>query len=103
MQPGISGVPASAPETITIEVNKTGGSNHNSVMQLFRRRIGWTQDQMADYLDVTKQAIHNYEQGIRWPKLPLAFKLVALGQRERYPLDLNDIYRDRAKQDGVTL
>lgn len=45
---------------------------------LLRAERGWTQQQLADRLDVSRQTINSIEKGRYDPSLPLAFKMAAL-------------------------
>lgn len=43
-----------------------------------REALGWSQTELADRLDVSRQTIHAIETGKYDPSLPLAFKLARL-------------------------
>lgn len=43
-----------------------------------REAKGWSQQQMADKLDVSRQTVISIEQGKYDPSLPLAFSIAAL-------------------------
>lgn len=49
----------------------------NRVREL-RTEKGWTQSELADRLDVSRQTIHAIENGIYDPSLPLAFSIAKL-------------------------
>ncbi|HEY5808143.1 MAG TPA: helix-turn-helix transcriptional regulator [Povalibacter sp.] len=49
----------------------------NRVREL-RNEKGWTQSDLADKLDVSRQTIHAIENGIYDPSLPLAFAIAKL-------------------------
>lgn len=43
-----------------------------------REALGWSQTELADRLDVSRQTVHAIETGKYDPSLPLAFKLARL-------------------------
>lgn len=49
----------------------------NRVREL-RTEKGWTQSELAERLDVSRQTIHAIENGIYDPSLPLAFTIAKL-------------------------
>lgn len=49
----------------------------NRVREL-RTEKGWTQSELAERLDVSRQTIHAIENGIYDPSLPLAFSIAKL-------------------------
>jgi len=49
----------------------------NRVREL-RTEKGWTQTELAERLDVSRQTIHAIENGIYDPSLPLAFTIARL-------------------------
>ena len=49
----------------------------NRVREL-RHEKGWTQSDLAEKLDVSRQTIHAIEHGIYDPSLPLAFAIAKL-------------------------
>lgn len=54
-----------------------------------RARRGWSQAQLAELLDVSRQTINALETGKYDPSLPLAFKLARL-----FELQIEDIFED---------
>jgi putative transcriptional regulator len=46
-----------------------------------RRQCGWTQGELADRLDVSRQTVNALETGRYDPSLPLAFRIARLFQR----------------------
>jgi len=67
-------VPAAAP---TSETATEARSVNNHVRQL-RSELGWSQADLAQRLDVSRQTINAIETGKYDPSLPLAFKLARL-------------------------
>lgn len=47
---------------------------NNRVREL-REARGWTQSELGDLLDVSRQTVHSIEKGKYAPSLPLAFKI----------------------------
>ena len=61
----------------------------NNRLRELRTARGWTQADLADHLDVSRQTVNALETGRYDPSLPLAFKLARLlGQR------IEDIFQD---------
>lgn len=60
----------------------------NRVREL-REARGWTQSELADLLDVSRQTVHSIEKGKYAPSLPLAFKISRTFQRP-----IEDIFSD---------
>ncbi|GHG24715.1 transcriptional regulator [Deinococcus indicus] len=61
----------------------------NNRLRELRTARGWTQADLADQLDVSRQTVNALETGRYDPSLPLAFKLARLfGQR------IEDIFQD---------
>ena len=50
---------------------------HSRVREL-RERFGWSQGELAERLDVSRQTVNAIETGKYDPSLPLAFKLAKL-------------------------
>jgi putative transcriptional regulator len=46
-----------------------------NVVRELREDRGWTQAELADQLDVSRQTVHSIEKGKYSPSLPLAFKI----------------------------
>lgn len=44
-------------------------------MRELREDRGWTQAELAEQLDVSRQTVHSIEKGKYSPSLPLAFKI----------------------------
>lgn len=44
-------------------------------MRELREDRGWTQSELAEQLDVSRQTVHSIEKGKYSPSLPLAFKI----------------------------
>jgi putative transcriptional regulator len=59
------------------ETATEAGSVNNHVRQL-RSELGWSQADLAQRLDVSRQTINAIETGKYDPSLPLAFKLARL-------------------------
>jgi putative transcriptional regulator len=49
-----------------------------NILKVLRAERDWTQADLADQLQVTRQTINAIEKGKYDPSLPLAFKLAAL-------------------------
>ncbi len=49
-----------------------------SRLNLLRVERGWTQQELAERLDVSRQTVNSIEKGKYDPSLPLAFKIAAL-------------------------
>jgi len=47
-------------------------------LKVLRAERDWSQAQLADFLDVSRQTINAIENGKYDPSLPLAFKMAAL-------------------------
>jgi DNA-binding XRE family transcriptional regulator len=54
-----------------------GGSLADNI-RAGRIALGWTQEDLAHHLFVTKQAVHNYETGIRTPDLGMLITLATI-------------------------
>ncbi len=50
-------------------------------LRVLRAERGWTQRDLADRLDVSRQTVNAIETGRYDPSLPLAFKLAAVFDR----------------------
>jgi putative transcriptional regulator len=53
----------------------------NRVREL-RGQSGWTQGELADRLEVSRQTVHAIENGIYDPSLPLAFAIARLFKKK---------------------
>lgn len=49
-----------------------------NVVRELREARGWTQSDLAEHLDVSRQTVHSIEKGRYSPSLPLAFKIARL-------------------------
>ena len=56
-------------------------------LKVLRAEQDWSQAQLADFLDVSRQTINALETGKYDPSLPLAFKIAAL-----FSLKIEDIF-----------
>lgn len=45
---------------------------------VLRTRLGWSQAELADRLNVSRQTVNSLERGRYDPSLPLAFKIASL-------------------------
>ncbi len=60
-------------------------------LKVLRAERNWTQAQLADQLEVSRQTINAIEKGKFDPSLPLAFKAARL-----FGLAIEDIFEDEA-------
>ena len=60
-------------------------------LKVLRAERDWTQAQLADELDVSRQTVNAIEKGKFDPSLPLAFKVARL-----FGLSIEDIFQDEA-------
>ncbi len=58
----------------------------NNVREL-RLKLGWTQSDLAEALDVSRQTIYAIEKGVYDPSLPLAFRIAAV-----FGLKIEDVF-----------
>ncbi|MFN7056212.1 helix-turn-helix transcriptional regulator [Hyphomonas sp.] len=61
---------------------------HN-IIRILRAERGWSQQQLADQLDVSRQSVNAIETGKYDPSLPLAFAIARLFNRS-----IEDIFDD---------
>ena len=61
-----------------------------STMQALRAERRWTQQQLADLLDVSRQTVISIEKGKYDPSLPLAFAIAKV-----FGLTIEEIFRPR--------
>ncbi len=59
-------------------------------LKVLRAERDWTQAQLAQQLDVSRQTVNALEKGKYDPSLPLAFKVARL-----FGLAIEDIFQDR--------
>ena len=59
-------------------------------LKVLRAERDWTQAQLAEKLDVSRQTINAIEKGKFDPSLPLAFRAARL-----YGLSIEDIFQDQ--------
>ena len=60
-------------------------------LKVLRAERDWTQAQLADELEVSRQTVNAIEKGKFDPSLPLAFKAARL-----FGLSIEDIFQDEA-------
>jgi putative transcriptional regulator len=60
-------------------------------LKVLRAERNWTQAQLADELEVSRQTVNAIEKGKFDPSLPLAFKAARL-----FGLSIEDIFQDEA-------
>ena len=53
----------------------------NNNLRLLRAERGWSQADLAERLDVSRQSVNAIETGKYDPSLPLAFRIAALFER----------------------
>ena len=58
-----------------------------------REHLGWSQGELAEQLDVSRQTINAIETGKYDPSLPLAFRIAQLFKK---PIEQIFIYAERA-------
>jgi putative transcriptional regulator len=63
-------------------------------LRVLRAERGWSQAELGDRLDVSRQAINAIETGKYDPSLPLAFKLARL-----FDMPIEEIFDDGAQND----
>lgn len=61
----------------------------NNSIRILRAERGWSQQQLADLLDVSRQSVNAIETGKYDPSLPLAFAIARLFGRS-----IEDIFDD---------
>lgn len=64
-------------------------------LKVLRAERNWTQAQLADALDVSRQTINAIETGKFDPSLPLAFRAARL-----FALPIEEIFHDPAMEKG---
>ncbi|MBY9065894.1 helix-turn-helix transcriptional regulator [Hyphomonas sp. WL0036] len=60
-----------------------------NTIRTLRAEKGWSQQQLADLLDVSRQSVNAIETGKYDPSLPLAFAIARLFERQ-----IEDIFDD---------
>ena len=60
-------------------------------LKVLRAERDWTQADLADALDVSRQTVNAIEKGKFYPSLPLAFKCARL-----FKMPIEDIFSDEA-------
>lgn len=65
----------------------------NNRLRVLRAERGWSQAELADRLDVSRQAVNAIETGKYDPSLPLAFKLARLFEQP-----IEQIFSDEVEQ-----
>lgn len=75
----------------------TTGSMMNNQLKVLRAMRNWSQAELADRLDVSRQAVNAIETGKYDPSLPLAFKLARL-----FAMPIEEIFNDghKGQDDG---
>jgi putative transcriptional regulator len=69
---------------------RTGWAAMNNRLRVLRAEHGWSQADLADKLEVSRQSVNAIETGKYDPSLPLAFRLARLfGKR------IEEIFEDR--------
>ena len=63
-------------------------------LKVLRAERNWTQAQLADQLDVSRQTVNAIETGKFDPSLPLAFKAARL-----FGMTIEDIFEDESATD----
>jgi putative transcriptional regulator len=67
----------------------TGEAPMNNKLKVLRAMRNWSQAELADRLDVSRQAVNAIETGKYDPSLPLAFKLARL-----FDMPIEEIFDD---------
>lgn len=63
----------------------------NNRLKVLRAERNWTQADLADALDVSRQTVNAIEKGKYDPSLPLAFRIARL-----FSLTIEDVFDDEA-------
>ncbi len=67
----------------------------NNKLKILRAMRNWSQAELAERLDVSRQAVNAIETGKYDPSLPLAFKLARL-----FGMPIEEIFDDGQKGNG---
>jgi putative transcriptional regulator len=65
----------------------------NNRLKALRAEVGWSQQMLADKLDVSRQSVNAIETGRYDPSLPLAFKIARVFGRKIEQVFIEDIPR----------
>jgi putative transcriptional regulator len=63
-----------------------------NLLRVLRAQRGWSQADLAEALEVSRQAVNAIETGKHDPSLPLAFRISRL-----FGMPIQDIFDDRAE------
>jgi len=69
------------------------GEGMQSRLRELREHLGWSQGELAEQLDVSRQTINAIETGKYDPSLPLAFRIAHLFEK---PIEKIFLYTDLA-------
>ena len=64
----------------------------NNRLRELREARGWSQGELAEHLEVSRQTVNALETGTYDPSLPLAFKLARM-----FGQSIEDIFLDQAR------
>ena len=70
----------------------TGESDIENRLKVLRAERNWSQADLADHLDVSRQAVNAIETGKHAPSLPLAFRIARL-----FNLSIEEIFDDGSR------
>ena len=65
----------------------------NNRLRVLRAERGWSQSELAERLDVSRQSVNAIETGRYDPSLPLAFKIAEL-----FELAIEDVFTSPSKE-----
>jgi putative transcriptional regulator len=74
---------------LLVSAQSVAGGAMNNRLRVLRAERGWSQADLADRLDVSRQTINAIEVGKYDPSLPLAFKMARL-----FSLRIEEIFQD---------
>lgn len=60
-------------------------------IEIIRKKLNLSRQQLSEYLGVTPSAICNYEKGVRNPRINTCRKLISLASNMGMKITLNDI------------